>query len=367
MRRLAPFLLALAAASCGRKLAPQAPLQVLPARIAPVAVSQEGSDVVVRFPYPSRTNTGETLTGLTRITVYRDVAAAPPGAQPPAPPEEGAQREREEKQFLLKSQKLHVLDRAGIDEATVGSEIVLRDSLVPLFLEKRLGRVFLRYGVTATRDKKRVSELSPLVALLPRVPPGDPTDLTAVVEEKRVCLDWKRPGIMLDGGKPVVVAGYAVYRRDASEDMYDQPLAFATQGAFFIDETVVPNRQYVYTVRAAPTKDRPLVLGPPSDEVPVDTKDVFPPPSPDGLLVLSEPGGSRLVWNPVLVPDLAGYYVYRFEAGTWQRISDRLTDPSYADAGARPDARYAVSAVDKSGNESPRAEVTSGRGEGTAR
>lgn len=370
MRRPAVALVALVAlsvASCGRKLPPLAPLQVLPARVSPLTLSQEGSDVVVRFPYPSRTSMGEPLTGLTKITVYRDILPAPPGTQPPLPPEETAQREREERQFLLKAQKLHELDRAGIDEATVGSEIVLRESLVPLYEEKRLGRVFLRYGVTATRDRKRISELSPLVALLPRVPPTEPSELVATVEEKRVCLDWKKPATMLDGGKPSTVAGYAVYRRDAADDIYDEPLAFATQGASFIDETVAPNRRYVYTVRAAPTKDRPLVLGPPSEEIPVDTKDVFPPPPPDGLLVLAEPGGNRLVWNPVLAPDLAGYFVSRLEGGRWTRISDRLTDPSFVDPGAPPNARYAVSAVDKSGNESPRAELAPERGEGTTR
>ena len=69
------------------------------------------------------------------------------------------------------------MDRAGLDEVTVGSELVVRDSLLPLFLEKRLGRVFLRYGVTATRDRKRVSPLSPLVSIAPRVPPAEPRGL----------------------------------------------------------------------------------------------------------------------------------------------------------------------------------------------
>ena len=59
--------------------------------------------------------------------------------------------------------------------------------------------MFLRYGVSATRDKKKASELSPLVALLPRIPPDRPFRVLPTVEEGRVCLDWNAPVAMLDG------------------------------------------------------------------------------------------------------------------------------------------------------------------------
>jgi len=81
---------------------------------------------------------------------------------------------------------------------------------------------------------------------------------------------------------------------------------------------------------------------------------------PDGVLVLSEAGGARLVWNPSLAGDLASYRVYRREKDGWKRIADGLKDPVYFDAeaiggGAAPALvrAYAVTAVDKSGNESP--------------
>ncbi|HEX2758065.1 MAG TPA: hypothetical protein VHP60_06165, partial [Thermoanaerobaculia bacterium] len=50
------------------------------------------------------------------------------------------------------------------------------------------------------------------VALLPRVPPDRPFRVVPTVEEARVCLDWSAPVAMLDGARPVKVAGYAVYR-----------------------------------------------------------------------------------------------------------------------------------------------------------
>jgi hypothetical protein len=355
------FLLFPLLTGCGRKLAPEPPLQVLPARVEPVRLSQEGSDAVLRFPYPSRTNGGETLTNLTGVTVYRELLGASEGQKPPETPRETAARQREEKGFRARAETIQTLSRTELDAATVGRDVVVRDPLVPLFREGRLGRVFLRYGVTAERDRKKVSELSPLVTLFPRVPPDRPFAVAPTVEEGRVCLDWRAPAAMLDGARPAKIAGYALYRRDAADEEYeDRPLGIAIGATTYVDSTVVPDRNYVYTVRAAPVAELPLVLGPAADEVAVSTRDVFPPPAPEGVLILLEAGGARLVWNPSLAGDLASYRVYRRDKDGWKRIAEGLKDPVYFDAGV-PDAgaaptpagAYGVTAVDKSGNESP--------------
>ena len=54
-----------------------------------------------------------------------------------------------------------------------------------------------------------------------------------------MCLDWLPPVAMLDGSKPVV-AGYAIYRREESEEEYDQPLGVQTRGAFYGIDSVDP-------------------------------------------------------------------------------------------------------------------------------
>lgn len=356
-RRAVPLLLAAAlAAGCGRKIAPEAPLLVIPARPEPLRVSQEGGDVVLRFPFPTKTVQGAPLTNLTKVTVFREAVPAPPQARAPEPAKESADREREEKLFRQRAEIVRELDRASLDGVTVGSEIVVRDAMLPLFLEKKIGRVFLRYGVTATRDRKRVSPLSPLVAIVPRVPPAEPLALSATVEEGRVCLEWLPPVAMLDGTSPPRVAAYAIYRRDEGEEAYDAWIGVSPASPY-VDESVVPGKRYVYTVRGAPTADLPPVLGPAGDEIVADTRDVFPPKTPDGLIVLSEEAGNRLVWNPVVSGDLTGYRVWaRDGEGAWKRLADSLADPSFYDAGAPRGRRYGVTAVDAAGNESPREE-----------
>ncbi len=319
-------------------------------------MSQEGGDVVLRFPFPTKTVQGTPLTNLTRVTVLREVVPAPAGARAPEPAKAAADREREEKLFRQRAEVVRELDRAGLDEVTVGSEILIRDSMLPLFIEKRLGRVFLRYGVTATRDRKRVSPLSPLVSIVPRVPPAEPLALVATVEEGRVCLEWLEPATMVDGTSPATVEAYAVYRREEAEEAYDAWIG-VSPGSPYVDQTVLPGKRYLYTVRAAPSRDLPPVLGPAGDEVVADTRDVFPPKAPDGLIVLAEEAGNRLVWNPVLSRDLTGYRVWaRDGAGAWRLLADGLPEPSYYDAGAPRGRRYGVTAVDAAGNESPREE-----------
>jgi hypothetical protein len=96
---------------------------------------------------------------------------------------------------------------------------------------------------------------------------------------------------------------------------------------------------------------------PAADEVVADTRDVFPPAVPEGLLVLQEEGGNRLVWNPGLARDLAGYRVWARDGdGEWRQLADGLTDPAFFDRVAPAGRRYAVTAVDAAGNESGRAE-----------
>lgn len=376
-RRGAVLLLSVAtltgAAGCGRKLPPEAPLQVLPAKVEPVRLSQEGSDAVLRFPYPSRTSTGTALEGLTKVTVYRELLPAPQGAMVPPSPA-GAMREREERLFLTRAEKVRELTRSDLDAVTSGGDVIVRDSLSTLFAGKRLGRVFLRYGVTATRDRRKVSEISPLVTIRPLVPPGEPTGLTALVEEGLVCLEWERPAAMLDGTKPVTVEAYAVFRRECvpgAERVYEEPIAFEKL-QWFVDRTVQPDRRYCYTVRGTPPgvprptggprgKEEPIALGPPADEVMADTRDVFPPPRPEGVQVLPEVDGNRLVWNPVLAPDLDHYRLYRRSgpSAPWERLPFAASDTTWFDTGRDLHAIYAVSAVDRSGNESPKSEAAS--------
>jgi hypothetical protein len=292
------------------------------------------------------------------VTIFREVRAAREGVRPSPPAAGGDAREREEKEFRSRAEVIAEVGRDDLDQWTAGADVLYRDSLLPLYREKRLGRVLLRYGVTATRGKRLVSPMSPIAGIVPVVPPGRPLFLKSAVEETRVCLEWLGPEEMLDSTRPAVAGAYAVYRKERGEEWYEREIAVVKGVTSYVDESARLDHVYLYTVRAAPTAETPLILGPAADEILVDTKDVFPPPSPGGFLVLREPEGARLVWNPVLASDLAHYRIYRMEPGAarWAKVADGLSETLWFDKESPPGTRYAVAAVDRAGNESAHAE-----------
>jgi hypothetical protein len=123
-------------------------------------------------------------------------------------------------------------------------------------------------------------------------------------------------------------------------------------------------------VARVPVDGQTLELaGPFSDPVRVELLDVFPPAVPTGLAAVATLGQSGvetaidLSWQPVTDTDLAGYAVYRREGdGSWQRITSAqpLVPPGFHDTQIQPGHtyRYAVTAIDQGGHESPRSTET---------
>jgi hypothetical protein len=99
-----------------------------------------------------------------------------------------------------------------------------------------------------------------------------------------------------------------------------------------------------------------------SQVVNINARDIFAPRIPTGLQAVADPdaGAIDLSWPPNTEADIAGYIVYRREAGTASspvRVSPPgLVAPAFRDASALPGHSYAysVSAIDRDGNESAR-------------
>ncbi len=108
--------------------------------------------------------------------------------------------------------------------------------------------------------------------------------------------------------------------------------------------------------------------GPLSSLVRIAAVNVFPPAVPRGLAAVATAGAEGagpaidLNWQPGTEADLAGYIVYRREAGqpenNWLRISPAqpVATPYYHDANVQPGHTYLfrVSSVDQQGHESAR-------------
>jgi len=136
-----------------------------------------------------------------------------------------------------------------------------------------------------------------------------------------------------------------------------------------LDKTVRFGETYEYRaqrVSRATVNGKTLELaGELSAPMQIEAKDIFPPAAPTGLVSVATPSRNGaasaidLSWDPNTEPDIAGYIVYRREGdGPWQRISPAapVVGPGFHDAHVEPGHayRYAVTAIDQGGHESPR-------------
>jgi hypothetical protein len=135
----------------------------------------------------------------------------------------------------------------------------------------------------------------------------------------------------------------------------------------FLDRNIDWEQHYTYRVAGITQvklagKEPVEVEGDDSPPVEVFTHDIFPPATPTGLQAVYSGVGQKpfidLTWAPNLESDLAGYNVYRHEAG-----ASPVKTPSFRDTTVAPGHQYfySVAAVDEHGNESGRSEEASER------
>jgi hypothetical protein len=194
------------------------------------------------------------------------------------------------------------------------------------------------------------------------------------VTEPALIVTWA-DGTAPSGATP---RGYRVYRseiepgeslapQDASKAKLKMPLVL--EGSSTANEFRDPHFEfgtaYLYTVRTVAQFGGDLVESGDSLAVAVTPRDIFPPAAPTGLEVSvvaatnETPAYVELSWAISPEGDLGGYFVYRsnLEDTQGERISTEiLLSPTFRDNSVLPGNRYyyRVSAVDRSGNESPK-------------
>jgi len=258
---------------------------------------------------------------------------------------------------------------------------------------------FASYAVEVLNANGRGAGLSnsvrvPLAQTLPA-----PADFGAQVTEQGVVLSWTAapdgsvPTEALvtpqnQAGEPVLSGAegspaptqagvsyvYRAYRRTegSKASLVGEVPALGEKNLSLTDASIEWEQTYYYHVEAvtmvsgevAAGHKKIEIEGDDSAEAKVFAHDVFPPAVPAELqAVYSGPGQSPaidLVWAPVTDMDLAGYNVYRHEAGgAAVKVNGALVKtPAYRDANVAAGKKYSysVSAVDVRGNESAQSE-----------
>jgi hypothetical protein len=335
-----------AGCGCGSPGAPVPPSLELPKPVHDLRAFRKGDQVRLTWTVPSKTTEGQSVRHRGPTLICRSMDAsmnecgAPVASVPPA-----------------------VAPKVSGKTPTV-IEASYTDTL-PKTIQQQSPLSEIAYAISVGNSSQRSAGLSNrvLVPAAPTLPP--PAGLNAQVTERGVVLSWQPVA------PPPATAGLRfIYRisrrpRDAEHGIIIAQLPLdATQ---FIDRRCEWEKAYDYsimvtTIVSPPGGEEWQVEGDNSPPLRVLAHDIFPPAVPAGLEAVAsgvgEPPFIDLIWAPDTDSDLAGYNVYRRQAGgEWTKINSELVEtPAYRDSGVAPGNQYfySVSAVDLRGNESRR-------------
>lgn len=344
--------LGLALAACGAPGDPVAPRPIVPEVVTDLAARQSGESVVLTFTLPDRSTEGERLAAIPQVEVYRTLL---PGN---ALPEAGH----------LPVSPRYTVPAAVVDTYLQDGRVVFTDPWTPEDLAAHAGEQAV-YRVRTRASRRRASEGSNLAWLRVYPVPQPVSDLRAQVTQDGVELEWSPPGRTTSGGVLPSLGGYRVYRADvpgqAEGDAAGRlALLAVTPSPSYRDTQFAFGRTYVYTVRSVAQYAADPVESSDSNALRVTPRDTFPPAAPTGLVLVSVPATPeapaeiQLSWAMNAEADLAGYHVYRSEGDDTRGAranGDLLLVPTFRDTHLAAGRRYTyrITAVDRTGNESP--------------
>lgn len=342
-------------AGCASPGAPQPPSLQLARPVDDLSATRKGSSVLLTWTPPTQTTDGANIKKAGQTQICRSGATMP---------------------ILQCGQPVGTLSDAQVEHWTKDSMVGRRDysDTLPAQMMQQSPLGFATYALEDLNAKGKSAGLSNQVRvpLAPTLPA--PAGVQAKVTPDGVLLGWTEPASGMTN--PSLSYLYRVFRQTEGSEKTPEVIVGevpVTAGSTsFLDRNIDWERTYDY--RIAPiTKVQPAsgeaveVEGEDSPEITAFAHDLFPPAVPTGLQAVFSGVGQKpfidLTWAPNLESDLAGYNLYRREAGGKPvRVnSDLVKTPSFRDGGVESghEYRYSVAAVDQRGNESGASEETS--------
>jgi hypothetical protein len=313
-RFLAAVAAALCMAGCGYVGDPLPPLANIPPRVSDLAAVQRGGRIIVQFTVPDKTTEGHPIPPPLKL----DLRA-------------GTADRFEENQWASGARQI-------VPNGAVGS-VARYEVPVADWVGKEL-----IFGVRVAAGNGKQSGWSNFVVVPVVSPPEKPAGIVPVTVPQGVRLTWQARG-----------TDFRVFRRTGDGEY--APVA-NVQTPEWTDTATEFGKTYNYLVQSiVKVGDRKEAESDLSDEASITPRDIFPPAAPKGLQASTAPNSIELNWEGNTEEDLNGYRVYRAEGnGALEKIADVSAVPSYSDRKVEHGKtyRYAVAAVDRAGNESPR-------------
>jgi hypothetical protein len=201
-------------------------------------------------------------------------------------------------------------------------------------------------GARVHADNGRDSGWSNFV-VLPVLPPvATPANLAAHAIPQGVRVTWSTQA-----------DSFRVFRRSPDEKDFVEVATVVTPE--WVDAATEYGKRYEYRVQAAAKAGQGVALSEISPSISIVPADTFAPSVPTALRAVSSTGSIEFLWERSPEPDVASYRVYRTSGNQpWTQIGETAGAPAFSDREAARGMtwRYAVSALDRVGNESAKSE-----------
>lgn len=331
--------LAAAAAHCGKKGPLTLEPENAPAAMENFRIRQIGSQIELAWKFPASPGGKNEVfepAKVTRVYVYhRTLDVAEAGAADA---------------FIKKAELLEKLKPEAIKGLGSASP-----SWRHTFKNKDLLQKVHGFAVVYYYQRKRSAAGTPATIRTLLTPPPI-QDLQVSLQGKVATLNWGRPAASAKEPALPAISGYHVYRRvlgaggDADFRRLD---AEAAVNEFFHDSDTGVDGEYEYQVSCRMDEH---VESAPSNTAKTRIEDVFPPDIPNNLVSFTAKDEIFLTWESVPDKDLAFYRLHRktAEKEDFSLLADGLKENFFRDKKVVRGRSYiyAVTAVDRKGNES---------------
>lgn len=342
--------------ACGKKGAIQPPLVLVPQKIEALKAVQRADAVVLEWTNPVSYIDGSPLEAVSEVEIWIYEASGDSKVDVQALTAE-AFESKARRLALLTQEGTSVPTKAKPKKKTSPAAKVLRYSYS--LSEKELKGTTLIFGLRVKEEAKgRLSQFSNLAAVTPQPLPVPPSNVRADVFEDRIAVRWQAPSRNFDHSAPARIKGYNIYRSEGQAGFERRNTALIMD-ILFEDKDFLFGRTYRYLVRAAASDATPPLESGDSAAFEVRPKDVFPPSAPSGLAAMKGLNLITLIWEANKEKDLSGYKIWRKLEGENAFVlltAQLILQETYTDTAVEKNKRYeyAITAVDSSGNESPR-------------
>lgn len=322
--------------ACGRRTEPLTPASPRPAAIKDITIAVRDRVAYLSWPIPDTNVEGKAI-GLADIAVFRVYRAE-------------LEPDRKRPHYRL---------QAEIDMSDLGNAAVRDGILSWSDASLQYDRVY-GYKIRSYSVRGGVSPYSAEVRAAPILSLAIPRQVAAEAGDGSVSLTWEPVTLRTDGTMHQGFVGYNVYRGTERSRVGDHALnREPVRTNSYVDRAVENGKVYYYRIRSVDSPVPPGKESLDSAEVSASPTDRTPPSIPGGITVVPGVGRVFLTWNENKERDLEGYHVYRSvkSGADFQRLTGSvIRRTTFSDETVKQGMTYyyAVTAVDRTGNESGR-------------